>query len=86
MEKITSGLDHVTANLYEHTMYGKDYMILCCSHILTSYGIEYDDFEHLYDETVKLYNQWQYWDDIKSPQVAWIESFKMFLEWKDSNK
>jgi len=83
MEKITSGLDHVTANLYETELYSQHYTVLVCSHILTSYGIEFDNFEELYSETVKLYNQWQYWDDIKSPQVPWIESFKMFLKWKD---
>jgi len=88
MDKITDGLEHVTANLYKEP-YGTHYTVLICSHIYRDYVGEkhfedmFDCYEEFYDHVVNLYNQWQYWDDIKSPQVPWIESFKMFLAWKN---
>jgi len=92
MDKITSGLDHVTNNLIKPSddeNYSQMYVILISSHIYRDYvGEEYvlemfDCYEDFFDHIVNLYNQWQYWDDIKSPQVPWIESYQMFLKWKN---
>ena len=82
MDKITSGLDHVTDNLLKPSddeKYSQSYVILITSHLYRDYvGEEYvkemfDCSEDFFDHIVNLYNQWQYWDDINSPQVPWIE-------------
>ena len=62
--------------------YSRCYHIMCVSDILTDWGMEFDCYEDMWEQSNDIYDNWVEWD-IKNEmenKMPWIESFNEYLK------